>query len=470
MKINANGFSHSTFAALVLAALTSCGGSSNGGDDGGGGGGGGGNGGGGATYTVGGMVTGLTGSGLTLQNNAGDDLLIGTDGPFDFPTPVASGSAYSVEVITQPSSPTQNCVVTNGSSSAIAANVTNVAIECADAGRFAYVANAGDDTISVYSIDSTTGALVAVGTPVATGVSPYAIAGSPDKQHVYVVNRIPNSISAYLVDATSGALTEIAGSPFAAGTQPQALVFHPSGEYLYVANNGSNDLSAYAVDTGSGILTPLATPTYATGTGPSAIAVDPTGRFVFVANNGGSNNISVFAITAGTGELTPVTGSPFAASVSPNYSPRSLVFVETGEIYNLYVATFDAVYFLDTDVTAFSVDHVTGALTLLRSSAVTVDNYIATDRNGEVLYVTNGGTVAGYAIEDAGELFNLPGSSVAAGANAYSVTIDPSNLYLYVANDGDGSVSGYKRHNGELQAIPGSPFAAGHNPDFIAIL
>ena len=461
MKFTVNGISNSTFSALVLAALASCGNSGDGGDGGGGG---------GVTYTVGGTVTGLTGSGLTLQNNAGDDLLIGTDGPFSFPTAVVSGTAYSVEVITQPSAPTQNCVVTNGSSSAIADNVTNVSIECADAGRFAYVTNAGDDTISVYSIDSTTGALVAVGTPVPTGMSPYAIAGSPDKQHVYVVNQIPNSISAYLVDATSGALTEIAGSPFAAGTQPQAMVFNPSGEYLYVANNGSNDLSAYAVDTGSGNLTPLATPTYATGMGPSAVVVDPNGSFIFVANNGGSNNISVFAIAAGTGELTPVTGSPFAASVSPDYSPRSLVFAEPGGLYNLYVATFDAAYFLGTDVTAFNVDQVSGALTLLRSSAVTVDNYIATDRNGEFLYVTTGGAVAGYAIEDAGELFSLPGSSVAAGANAYSVTIDPSNLYLYVANDGDGSVSGYKRHNGELQPIPGSPFAAGHNPDFIAIL
>jgi 6-phosphogluconolactonase (cycloisomerase 2 family) len=310
-----------------------------------------------------------------------------------------------------------------------------------------------------------------VGLPVATGASPYAIAGSPDKQHVYVVNQGTNNISAYAVNTTSGALTQIAGSPFAAGTDPQALVFDPSGVYLYVANASSNDLSAYMVDAGTGVLTPLPTATYGTGTGPSAVAIDRAGKFIFVANNGGfggSNTISVFTISPGTGELTPVPGSPFAASCCSDLSPRSLVFVDSGGLYGLYVSAFEM--FLGSVVTSFSVDHITGALTLLSSFGVTVDNYIATDRNGVHLYVTTGGGIVGYAVADAGDLFNLSGFPIATGANAYSVTVDPSNQFLYVANDGAATVSGYKRNGDALQAITGSPFAAGHNPDFIAIL
>ena len=420
------------------------------------------------TYTVGGTITGLAGSGLVLQNNSGDDLSIGADGPFTFSTAVASGTAYSVSVATQPSTPTQNCVVTEGTSEAISTDVTNIAVECEGVGRFAYVANAGDNTVTEYSIDPTSGALAAVGIPVATGLTPYAIAGSPDKRHVYVVNQGTNNISAYAVDATSGALTQIAGSPFAAGNDPQALAFDPSGTYLYVADAGSNDLSAYVVDAGTGVLTPLPTPTYATGTGPSAVAVDRTGKFVFVANNGGSNDVSVFTITAGTGELTPVTGSPFAASSSPGLSPQSVVFVDSAGFYGLYVSVSEM--FFGSWVSSFSIDHDTGTLTLLTESGGPIDNYIATDRNGVYLYVTTGDGVVGYATLDAGQLGNLPGFPVASGTNAFSVTVDPSNQFVYVANDGAASVSGYKRNGDALQAITGSPFAAGHNPDFLAIL
>ena len=50
----------------------------------------------GACPTLGGTVTGLAGSGLALQNNGGDDLAIGVDGPFTFATGLVNGSAYNV--------------------------------------------------------------------------------------------------------------------------------------------------------------------------------------------------------------------------------------------------------------------------------------------------------------------------------------------------------------------------------------
>ena len=66
------------------------------------------------TYSVGGTVTGLTGTGLVLRDNGGDDRSISADGSFTFATPVASGATYNVTVATQPSSPAQSCVVSNG--------------------------------------------------------------------------------------------------------------------------------------------------------------------------------------------------------------------------------------------------------------------------------------------------------------------------------------------------------------------
>jgi hypothetical protein len=82
------------------------------------------------TYTVGGTVSGLSGSGLILQNSSGTNLAVLASGAFTFPAGLRTGTAYSVSVAAQPSSPTQNCLVTNGSGTVGTANVTNVAVTC----------------------------------------------------------------------------------------------------------------------------------------------------------------------------------------------------------------------------------------------------------------------------------------------------------------------------------------------------
>ena len=80
-------------------------------------------------YTIGGTVSGLSGTGLVLQDNGGDNLAVGANGNFTFATAIANGSTFDVTVLTQPSNPAQTCVVTNGSGTA-SANVTGVQVTC----------------------------------------------------------------------------------------------------------------------------------------------------------------------------------------------------------------------------------------------------------------------------------------------------------------------------------------------------
>ena len=70
---------------------------------------------GGTKYTVGGTVTGVSGSGLVLQINGSDDLSVGGDATFVFGDRLANNAAFSVTVMTQPSNPSQTCTVRNGS-------------------------------------------------------------------------------------------------------------------------------------------------------------------------------------------------------------------------------------------------------------------------------------------------------------------------------------------------------------------
>ena len=61
-----------------------------------------------STYSVGGTVSGLSGS-VVLQDNGGDNLTVSANGPFTFATKLASGAAYAVTVQTQPAG--QTCTV-----------------------------------------------------------------------------------------------------------------------------------------------------------------------------------------------------------------------------------------------------------------------------------------------------------------------------------------------------------------------
>lgn len=428
-----------------------------------------------AVYTVGGTVSGLVGPGLVLQLHSfdildgaeydGSALQINADGAFTldgvFPATPLDPPEFVV-VKQQPSSPTQACVVENARVNIQSANDTSVAVACSE---FSYVTNAADNTVSAYRVDATTGALVAVGAPTATGRSPYAVVGTPDKRFVYVSDEGDNDVSAFAVNIETGALTAVSGSPFAAGTNPRALTLVEGATfYLYVANSGSDTLSAFAIDAVTGALIPLSPATYATGQGPSSVALDTAGLFLYVANNGGSNDISAFVIDGWTGSLTPVTGSPFAAGANP----LSLAFGAGGKF--LYTANPGGV---NPSISGFTVDLVSGTLTPLSGSPfpAAVNNYIAANRLGTYLYVTTGAGVVGYGIDvTTGLLNSLPGFPVVSGANAYSVTLDPTSQFLYVANNGSANVSGFRfdASTGGLTPIIGSPFAAGNLPDFVA--
>ena len=436
-------------------------------------------------YTVSGTISGLVGQGLVLKlyglsytrPQSLDQLPISSNGHFDFTTNIGTNGPnasvagsfypatfhYGVVIGLQPHSPTQRCVVSDSYwDFTITANVTDVGVVC---GEFSYSTNTADNAISGFSVDAYTGALVSVGPPVATGRSPYALVSSDDKQHLYVANSDSNDVSAFAVNQNSGALTTVPGSPFAAGTRPRAVALFR--HTLFVANAGSDNLSVYRVDQKSGVPTPRSPAFYATGTGPSVMAIaGPFGYvppILFVAN-AGSNDISAFWILGAFGpeQALESAGSPFRSGTSVT----SLAFA--GGV--LYAANANGV---DATISGFNIDLNTAALTSLPGFpfALPSCNYIATDQTGTYLYATAGTNVLGYSIDrQTGALSPLPGFPVAVGANADSISIDPTNQFLYVRNGSAGTVIGFELNaaTGELTPMPGSPFAVGKSADFFA--
>lgn len=79
-------------------------------------------------YSVGGTIVGLASNrSITVLNNAGDTLILSSNGTFNFATPVNSGASYAVSIGTQPTN--QSCVTLNSSGNSTT-NITNVVISC----------------------------------------------------------------------------------------------------------------------------------------------------------------------------------------------------------------------------------------------------------------------------------------------------------------------------------------------------
>jgi 6-phosphogluconolactonase (cycloisomerase 2 family) len=477
--------------------------------------------------TIGGTVTGLTGTGLVLQDNGADNLTIAQNGTFTFATALASGKAYAVTVLTQPAG--QTCTVTNGTGTTGGSNVTNVAVNCAggaaSVGKFAYVANNGDGTISAYTIDPTTGKLTVVaGSPYPDGTTPAAVSLAPNGKFAFSASDSGTKIHAFAINQSSGQLTEVAGSPFSTGFKTGSafpdIAVDSQSAHLYLASAGDHEVAGFAINPTSGALSPLSGSPYAAGAGAGAIpAFSPDGKFLYVMDQGatgtGANSVSGYSI--GTdGSLTAIAGSPFPAGTDPSW----ISFTPDGKF--AYVADTGV-----DEISAYSVSATTGALTPLGTPTFATDEHpqdLTIDTAGKHLYVpvANGaaagavqvftidadGTLAavgstpagvtpvfldieptgkfayvasaagaevyGYSIDaTTGALTALAGSpySTGAGSRPQFITIDPSGKFGYTANEGAANVSGFAINSttGVLTAVPGSPFPAGNKPIFVSI-
>ena len=81
-------------------------------------------------YSLGGMVSGLTSSGLVLANGSDTLSVAPSATTFSFATPVAKGSGYAVSVKAQPTG--LACAVTKGTGTMSAGNVNSVLVSCTD--------------------------------------------------------------------------------------------------------------------------------------------------------------------------------------------------------------------------------------------------------------------------------------------------------------------------------------------------
>jgi 6-phosphogluconolactonase (cycloisomerase 2 family) len=443
------------------------------------------------TYTIGGTVSGLNGTGLILQDNGGDNLTVAANGSFFFTTKLKSNQPYAVTIGTQPSGPAQACRVVDGTGTVTSVNVTTVSVLCLNTGKFLFVTNPfdnnGNGTVAAFTINPMTGALTAAaGSPyVPTENQPFNLALDPSGLYLYVTDSQSALISTDAIGAggvltldLSTVTTQQLGAPT---NYPFGIAIDPTGPYVYVGSDNlmaPGTLEAYVAN--AGVLTPvtgaLATSTYASGSIPYGLAVDPTNALLFAANYYDAN-IADYSIGAGTagGQLTAVPGSPFPFQAgNPATQPYAMAVYPKGGFLYVTDSMANSVdeYSYATDGTLGQwIDYEVGAA----PRGVTIDP------TGSFLYVANSGdgTVSGFTINaTTGELTPIAGSpffstGVASPATPTAVQVDPSGQFAYVANGDSGNLTPFKINpaTGALTPIgpPVSTIMIDGGPSAIAI-
>jgi 6-phosphogluconolactonase len=188
-------------------------------------------------------------------------------------------------------------------------------------GKYILAVDLGTDSIYTSTL-STAGKLTQTSqAKVATGAGPRHLAFHPNGRYAYVANEVNSTITVCQYDGTSGKVTPGASKSTVPSGAPQnypgEVIVSPDGRFVYLTNRGHNSVAIFAVESAGASLRLVATPSCG-GNWPRHCTLDPTGTLLFVSNQN-SNNITTFHVDVQTGALTPASDftTPIPVCVLP---------------------------------------------------------------------------------------------------------------------------------------------------------
>ena len=177
------------------------------------------------------------------------------------------------------------------------------------ANRYAFVPDLGLDKIMIYKLDLSRGKIIPNEEPYAQitpGAGPRHFSFHPSGKYAYVINELDSTLTAFTYDETRGTLTNIQ----TASTVPNDFYLEntcadihvsPSGQFVYGSNRGHGSIVIFSIDENTGKLTYVDHQS-TQGKIIRNFAIDQTGAFLFVANQD-TNKIVTFRIDQQTGKL-----------------------------------------------------------------------------------------------------------------------------------------------------------------------
>ena len=365
------------------------------------------------TYTIGGTLSGLAASeNVVLQDNGGDNLHLSANGTFTFATSIASGATYAVTVLTNPASPSQNCVVTSGSGTVTNANITTVVVTCTTDTCPAETANncvlattnsGSTDTGTCapgYSGSCSYSCSLGTWTQVTDTCTPGFYAHNiTDGTYAYMSRNGAGTV--YKVNMSTGAQTTLTTS---APTTGFSFAFSPSGT-LYAGTQAGNPSTVYTVNTTTGAFTTFAALPVSTGDWICGIWFDPSGNLYYNS----ATNTTVYKITPAA------SVSAFITSADGHLTGVNTQGTADGA-GNLYIASRNVAEILKynssgTWVTSYTTSCPPWGVAMLPSGNLlyTCDTTIVYELNTTTLanstWATPGGTLAYMSVDPTGSVY-----------------------------------------------------------------
>lgn len=177
--------------------------------------------------------------------------------------------------------------------------------------RFAFVPDLGMDKVVIYRVDAAKSRLTPHGhAQLGPGAGPRHMKFHTNGRWVYVLNEMDVTVTVFDYDAKAGRMTAkqtVAAVPPAELAKEKAksaseIRVHPNGRFVYSANRGHDTITAYAVDQSTGRLTVIERENVR-GATPRNFNLDPAGEWL-LAGGQSSHTLASFSVDQDSGELT----------------------------------------------------------------------------------------------------------------------------------------------------------------------
>lgn len=196
-------------------------------------------------------------------------------------------------------------------------------------GRFAFSVDLGTDEILRYSLGPDKAALTgkSVAFTSKPGAGPRHLVFHPGGRFAYLINELNSTMTALNYDSEAGKFTEVqtistVPADYKGENYCAAVKVSADGKFLYGSNRGHNSMVVYAIDGETGRLT-LVQHQETGGDWPRDFTLDLTGTVLLVANER-SNSVTSFKVDTATGRLaatghTATVQKPVCLQVVPSF-------------------------------------------------------------------------------------------------------------------------------------------------------
>lgn len=277
--------------------------------------------------------------------------------------------------------------------------------------------------------------------PFYVGNTPAGMVIDASGDHAYVANQVDNTISLLTVDHSSGVLTEVLPRTSVGGFSPNQIALDSAGTTLFVGNQLSNNVAALSIGAGGTLTAPSNTQVVQLASAPANL-VSANGLLFVAAPSFGQ----VYVFSVSSGNLSPVNGSPVrladgvgSVTVDPSAKYLYVTNPSTNTISGFtiqYSSSSNTIALGPIPGSPFAPN--VGAGTSLSQPVAAVLDSTATH-----LYAANYGSanVSLFSIGSNGDLTSLTTPTATAGTNPSQLLIDPNGNFLLVGNVGAKTVS-----------------------------